>query len=236
MNALPDYTILAEPNALTLRFGFTDQVVRFGFEADATKYPPAGHLASERGISLEQPIADANGQVMAIVEKTHIGIHGSTFGCALYNRYVVGGDAALVTIAPWDWKVRVDANTTADQAYMDTNQLTVMGGITAWKHAVHGLNYTLSHHCETDSERTWDDFRGRLLEWTGDPGGNQHGNQILDWKHGIHNHALSTVTLSSLGETKNWAGVCMGLTADKGADEIHYKGEINNFQKYHGVR
>ena len=62
MDAIPDWVLLAEPNALTIRFGFTDQEVRFGFQADATKYPQEGHLASERGISLVQPTTDANGR------------------------------------------------------------------------------------------------------------------------------------------------------------------------------
>ena len=39
----------------------------------------------------------------------------------------------------------------------------------------HSINYTLSHHVETDEERVWDDFRGRILSWTGLPGGNDDG-------------------------------------------------------------
>ena len=136
-------------------------------------------------------------------------------------------------MAPFDWKVRKGQN---DKSYLDTARLTVMGNIQAWKSGIHTLNYTLQHHCETDEERDWNGFTGRLVSYTGNPGGNDHGTQILDWKHGIMNHALSTVTLSTVQEDANWAGVCQGLTAAKDDTEIYIDGAVQCFSDYHGAR
>jgi hypothetical protein len=118
---------------------------------------------------------------------------------------------SLVTIAPFDWKVQYGtgknlSNATAN--YLKLVRLSVMGSIQAWGGNVNSINYTLSHHCETDEDRDWDALKGRLLSWTGEPGGNNHGVQILDWKHGIMNHALSTVALSTVQEDPNYAGIC----------------------------
>ena len=55
----------------------------------------------------------------------------------------------------------------------------------------------MSHHCETPETRDWSEFTGRLVSFTGDPGGNDHGTALTDWKHGIMDHGLSTVTLNT---------------------------------------
>ena len=86
---------------------------------------------------------------------------------------------SLVTIAPFDWKVQYGtgknlSNATAN--YLKLVRLSVMGSIQAWGGNVNSINYTLSHHCETDEDRDWDALKGRLLSFTGEPGGNDHGD------------------------------------------------------------
>ena len=169
-----------------------------------------------------------------IIETLHLGRDLSTIGCSLFNAHYNHDDMfSLLTVAPWDWKLKMGLN---DKSYLNNVRFSVVGNIAAWKSSIHSINYTLSHHCETDEERDWDNFKGRLLSWTGLPGGNDNGTSLADWKHGLHNHGLAKVELLHAQEDVNWAGVCQGVTAEKNAEEIVLKKEIHCFQKYHGER
>ena len=86
-------------------------------------------------------------------------------------------------------------------------RLGVIGNIACWHGNISKINYTLSHHCETDEQRDWNDLKGRLVSWSGQPGGNDHGTSITNWKHGDYQHALSKVSLCDHQETKAWAGI-----------------------------
>ena len=97
-----------------------------------------------------------------------------------------------MTIAPFDWEWMY---ATDNHNYLDVMRLAVVGQIGAWHSDIHSINYTLSHHCETDEVRVWNDFQGRLVSYTGECGGNDHGVDLTDWKHGIGNHALSKIEL-----------------------------------------
>ena len=173
-------------------------------------------------------------KVHGIIETLHLGRDHHTLGCALYNAHLNHDDLhSIVTVAPWDWKVRLGDN---DKSYLNKTRFSVLGNITAWKSSIHSINYTLAHHVETDEDRDWDGLKGRLLSWTGEAGGNDNGVSLSNWKHGIYNHALSKVELTTSAEDKHIAGVCQGLTAAKDAEEIVLKKEIHCFQLYHGHR
>ena len=86
--------------------------------------------------------------------------------------------ASLVTVAPFDWKLEYGTGknlSTSAKNYLKRTRFSVMGSIQCWGGNVNSISYTLSHHCETDEDRDWDAFKGRLLSFTGEPGGNNHG-------------------------------------------------------------
>ena len=56
--------------------------------------------------------------------------------------------------------------------------MVVAGNVLAYKSHFQAVNYTLSHHCESDEERVWGDFAGRLVSYTGESGGNHNGVPI----------------------------------------------------------
>ena len=115
-----------------------------------------------------------------------------------------------MTIAPWDYETYIpDAdNNTLYKDYLKHMRLAVVGQIGCWHSQIHSINYTLSHHTETSESRSWDDLLGRLCAYTGEAGGNHHGDEMNDWKHGIHNHALSKIELCTDPESVAWAGIC----------------------------
>ena len=165
---------------------------------------------NERGISFREPDWSDH-MVGRVREVLHIGKKKSTFGCALHNAWLGtknldNNKNPLVTIGFWNWPELKEEH---NNDMLNRDQLVVLGNIRCWGGGVaHSINYTLSHHCETDEDRDWDALKGRVLSYTGEPGGNDGGVQITDWKHGIHNHALSTVGLSTVQEDVNYAGVC----------------------------
>ena len=141
----------------------------------------------------------------------HLSRDKQTFGCALHNAhfdtYDSGTEYTQVTIAPYDWKIRFIDNTTADKDYLAKTRLAVLGDIKNWKGKIHQVNYTLSHHVETNEERDWEQLKGRLCKWTGNPGGNDNGAQLESWTHGIYEHALSKMELCDEPESVAWAGI-----------------------------
>jgi hypothetical protein len=237
---------ICEPNALTVRFGFTDQVKKWGNNFDPYYYTQGGIEGmdcNERGISFTVPQWTGDGgHVNKIREVLHLSKNKSTFGCALHNSHRCDdnygmGMEPLMTIGPWDWKNKFNNINSDDNAKkLNVPQLVVAGNILAYKSHFQAVNYSLSHHCETDEERLWDDFEGRLVSYTGESGGNHNAVAITDWKSGHMQHALSTVKLCTVREDVNWAGIVAGLTADKDATEIHIHREISHFQPYHGNR
>ena len=108
-----------------------------------------------------------------LVETLHLGRDKSTIGCGLYAAHADGdGLHSLLTIAPWEWQNWVEQG---NKSALNKTRLSVLGNISAWKSSVHSLNYTLSHHVETNEERDWNNLKGRLCKWTGNPGGNDNG-------------------------------------------------------------
>ena len=108
------------------------------------------------------------------------------------TEYDKNGDDAQVTIGPWNWEWMM----TNDQTQLlNKMQLAVIGNIACWHQNINKINYTMSHHCETDEQRDWEQLKGRLVQWTGQPGGNFHGTSVSNWKHGDYQHALSKVAL-----------------------------------------
>ena len=55
----------ANPDALTIRFGYTDQLMAFGASADPLEYPVGQNAkqATERGISFRKPVFNASNHV-----------------------------------------------------------------------------------------------------------------------------------------------------------------------------
>ena len=175
-----------EPDAFVIRFGYDDQRSEWGDGFDEAWYSnnlPGNMQASERGISFRRPIFDNDRTLTTIVETLHLGRDKFTFGCALDNYMTRGKNmdeyTSLVTIAPFDWKLKWGtgknlSNETSN--YLKKIRLSIMGGIQTWGGNVNKSNYTLSHHCETNEDRDWDALKGRLLSFTGEPGGNNHGD------------------------------------------------------------
>ena len=182
---------IAEPDALAIRFGYTDQVQYYG----SNLAPSTMRTSTQRGISFRVPrFAAANSNaVTSLIETLHLGSDHQTLGCALSGAWFDPNNNNLpvqVTVAPWDWNRRYDDN---DKSYLNTMRFACVGQMGWWKGNTQNVNFTLSHHCETDEMRDWDLLKGRLVSWTGLPGGNEHGTEITDWKHGLYKHGLSKI-------------------------------------------
>ena len=149
-----------DPDAMCIRFGYTDTEQEYGKDANPDVYG-GGVRSSERGISFRVPVLKSDGQVEGLVETTHLGRDKSTIGCGLYAAHTNKDNIkSLLTVAPWEWQNWAEMGNKAD---LNKTRLSVIGNISAWKSSVHALNYTLSHHCETDEERDWDNFPPRNM-------------------------------------------------------------------------
>ena len=165
---------LAEPDGMAFRFGYTGLETKRGYKVDED----VPLHSSERGISFRKPVFDntAAHEVESIVETMHLGRDKQTFGCSLQNASYHDGSFCQMTVAPSDWKIKLAAN---DKDDLNKAQLGVVGNILCWNKNINKINYTLSHHCETDTERDWNLLAGRLTSWTGQPGGTTTGSRCL---------------------------------------------------------